>query len=149
MAAHRMAARRSRTHQILAIHHACRDPSGGTRAYGQTTLDHRAGLSGVETGTRSGSLRRAWMEGFSSPRHLMHRGLWVPGGRTESFFPLGPDRQSWTTSPRTAGELPAPRIASVRSAIIRNRLPRCVYELQDFWLRPCPAVLAVLLFAYN
>jgi hypothetical protein len=29
---------------------------------------------------------RGW-RGFSSSRYAMHRGLWIPGGRAESFFP--------------------------------------------------------------
>ncbi len=68
---------------------------------------HRTRLPGVETGTRLGSLRRTRLARFSSSRHLMYRGLWIPGGRTESFFPLSSRRQSRITNPRTAARLPA------------------------------------------
>ena len=52
MAADRMAGRRNRTHQVLAVHPASRYPFDRTGAHGQTSLDHRAGLPGTETGTR-------------------------------------------------------------------------------------------------
>ena len=111
------------THQILAVHHVCRHSSGRIGAHGQTPVDHRAGLSGTEAGTRPGPLRRTGMAGVSPSRHLMYSGLWIPGGRTESFFPLSPGRQSWATSPRTADGLPAARLAAcVPSGIIRVRL---------------------------
>ena len=63
---------------------------------------------------------RGW-RGVSSSRHLMYRGLWIPGGRTESFFPLSPRRQSRITNPRTAARLPAAWFAAfVPSGIIRD-----------------------------
>ena len=94
--------------------------SGGTGAPGQTSLDHRTGLPGTEAGTRLGSLRRTRLARLSSSRHLMHRGLWIPGGRTESFFPLSPSRQSWITNARAAARLPAARFAAFApSGIIR------------------------------
>src|SRR5437660_9849831 len=43
MVAHRVAPRRSRTHQVLALHTPGRDPTQGLSAHGQTALDHRAG----------------------------------------------------------------------------------------------------------
>ena len=67
-----------------------------------------------------GPLRRTRLARLSSSRHLMHRGLWIPGGRTESFFPLSPSRQSWTTNARAAARLPAAWFAAfVPSGIIR------------------------------
>ena len=92
----------------------------GTGASGQTSLDHRTGLSGTETGTRLGPLRRTRLARLSSSRHVMHCGLWIPGGRTESFFPLSPSRQSWTTNARAAARLPAAWLAAFApSGIIR------------------------------
>ena len=125
MAADRVAERRSRADQILAIHAAGRheaEGSGGTR---QTPLDHRTGLRGTEAGTRPGSLRRQRLARLSPSRHLMHCSLWVPCGRAEPFFPLSPRRQSWIISPRAAAGLPAPGLASAPSGIIRTRSPRC------------------------
>src|SRR5262245_36058947 len=119
MVADRMAHRGIRTNQVLAIHSASRYRSSGTGAFRQTSLDHRTGLSGTETGTWLGTLRRKGLARLPSSRHSLHRGLWIPGGRTESFFPLSPDRQSWTTSSRAAARLPAARIAAfVPSGII-------------------------------
>ncbi len=120
MVADRMASRGIRAHQVLAIHTAGRYRPGGTGASGQTSLDHRTGLSGTEAGTRLGPLRRTRLARLSSSRHLMHCGLWIPGGRTESFFPLSPGRQSWTTNARAAARLPAAWLAAFApSGIIR------------------------------
>src|ERR1700728_4180341 len=43
--------------------------------------------------------------------------------RGESLFPLGPRRPSWTISPRTPGQRPAPRFASARNGITRTPSP--------------------------
>ncbi len=98
MAADGMASRGIRTNQVLAIYSVRRYRPFATGAFGQTSLDYRTGLSRTQTGTRVGPLRRTRMARLPSSRHVMHRGLWIPGGRTESFFPLGPYRQSWTSS---------------------------------------------------
>jgi len=79
--------RRIRPDQILVGHSACRYPTKGTGALGQTPLDHRARFPGIEVRTWFRPPRRTWMARFSSSRHLMYRGLWIPGGRTESCFP--------------------------------------------------------------
>src|SRR5215467_5067827 len=115
-----MANRGARTHQILAIHSAGQCRPGRTGAFGQTSVDHRTGLSGTEAGTRLGPLRGARLARLPSSRHIMHRSLWIPGGRTESFFPLSPRRPSWTTNTRLAARLPATGfVAFVPSGIIR------------------------------
>src|SRR5271165_7036 len=120
MVADRMANWRIGTDQVLACHGAGRSGSGGTGALGEASLDHRARLSRAEAGTWLGALRRSRLAGLSSSRHLMYRGLWVPGGRTESFFPLSPRRQSWTISARTAVRLPSAwHTGFVPSGIIR------------------------------
>ncbi len=120
MAADGMASRGIRTNQVLAIYSVRRYRPFATGAFGQTSLDYRTGLSRTQTGTRVGPLRRTRMARLPSSRHVMHRGLWIPGGRTESFFPLGPYRQSWTSSARAAARLPAAWFAaSVPSGIIR------------------------------
>src|ERR1043165_9713974 len=121
MAADRMANRGIRTNQLLAIHSAGRYCLGGTGAFGQTPLDHRAGLSRTETGTRVGPLRRTRLARLPPSRHLMRRGLWLPGGRTESFFPLNPRQPSWITNPRATARFPAARFAAfVPSGLIRT-----------------------------
>src|SRR5690349_6290886 len=120
MVADGVASRRIRTHQVLAIHAAGRYGPGRTGASGQTSVDHRTGLSGTEAGTRLGPLRRTRLARLSSSRHLMYRGLWIPGGRTESFFPLSGRRQCWTTSAPAAAGLPTAGFAGfVPSGIIR------------------------------
>jgi SRSO17 transposase len=56
MAADRMAAGGSRTHQVLAVDDGWQHHAQSSGPNGQTPLDHRAGLSGTETGTGSGTL---------------------------------------------------------------------------------------------
>src|SRR5262252_9393323 len=112
MVADRVAGHGIGTNQVLAIHSAGRHRPGGTRSHGQASLDHRTGLPGIEAGTRVGPLRRTWLARVSPSRHLMHCGLWLPGGRTESFFPLSPSRKSWTTNARAPARLPAAWLAA-------------------------------------
>ncbi len=75
-------------------------------------LKHELGLGHYEgRGWRGASI--------ITPRYAS-RPIRIPGGRTESFFPLGPYRQSWTSSARAAARLPAAWFAaSVPSGIIR------------------------------
>ena len=114
--------RRIRTDQILAIH-----PAGQTSLKDLVKMaKHRwiieRDYRGTQAGTGTGSLRRTRLARISPSRHTVHRGLWVPCGRAEPFFPLSPRRQSWTISPRAAAGLPAARlIASDPSVIIRTR----------------------------
>jgi len=68
----------------------------------QTSLDHRAGLRGTETGTGAGALRGPQLAWISPSCHAVHRSLWVPGGERNRFFPLRPRRSSWIRCPRPA-----------------------------------------------
>jgi hypothetical protein len=54
------------------------------------------------------------------------------------FPPLGPKRQSWTIRPRTAVQLPAPRLVSDRNGITRTPSPLCASS----WPDPCSASCA-------
>ena len=77
-------------------------------------------LREIEAGGIGERLLEIRAEPFSSSDLLMHRGLWIPCGRTESFFPLSPSRQSWTTNARAAAKVPAAWIAAfIPSGIIR------------------------------
>src|SRR5579872_456112 len=67
MVVDRMAGRGNGTHQVLAIHSSGQSRADGSRAFGQTSLDHRTGLSGIEAGTRVGPLRRTRLARLSSP----------------------------------------------------------------------------------
>src|SRR4051794_22810789 len=121
MVADRMASGGSGANQVLTLHASERYRGSGTRPLGQTSLDHRTGLSGTETGTRLGPLRRTRLARLSSSRHVMYCGIWIPGGRTESFFPLSPSRQSWITNNRAGARFPAARFAAFDpSGIIRT-----------------------------
>src|ERR1700741_2560673 len=129
-----MAARRTRTHQVLDLDTAGPHEAQSARQDGQTPLDYQTGLSGVETRVGAGALRRAQLAWVPPPCHALHRSLWVPGGRAEPFFPLCPRRSSWTLCPPVGAGLPPARItAPVPSAITRTRSRR--YELS--WRACC------------
>src|SRR5579862_2055774 len=83
------------------------------------------------------------------PRHLMYRGLWVPGGRTEPFFPLRARRPSPITNPRTPIGLPAPRLASVPSDITRRRSRACVFVLRASYCGSLPAAPFAARYVYD
>src|SRR5262249_10318132 len=107
-------------------HLAGEDLAEGTGEDGQTSLGYRTGLRGTEAGVGIRTLRRTRLAWLSPSRHLMYRGLWVPGGRTEPFFPLCPRRPCWIISPGVAAELPPPRVAAFAPNVItRTRSPRC------------------------
>ena len=63
--------------------------------------------------------------------------------RGESLFPLGPRRPSWTISPQTPCQLPAPRFASARNGITRTPSP----PYASSWPAPCSASSANARFA--
>ena len=79
----------------------------------QTTLAHRARLSGAETGGRARPLRRARMARLPSSRHTLHRGLRIPDLRTGDDFPL-----------RTSSRRDVPGICHSRR-LPTQRLRRC------------------------
>src|SRR6185295_6392226 len=88
MALDRVAGRRERAHQVLAL-----DPAGGhqLRAPGRTRqapVAHRARLPGAQAGTRTGALRGPRLARFPPSRDALHRSLWLPDRRTGEDFPL-------------------------------------------------------------
>ncbi len=58
--------------KILAQQPACDDKFEDSGAHGQGALAHRAGLSGAQTGVRSGALRGARLVRLSSPREPVY-----------------------------------------------------------------------------
>src|ERR1039458_31452 len=90
MASNRVAEPGGRTDQVLALHSAPVHPTYRSGADGEAALDHRARLRRAEARTRTGSLRGTRLARFSPSRYPLHRGLWVPGSRTEPFFPPSP-----------------------------------------------------------
>src|SRR5678815_5760506 len=113
-----MAERRRRTDEILVFDTAGRNKAPGSGCCRKTTVDYRTGLSGTETGTRVGPLRRPRLARLPPSCDAMHCRLRVPGRGAEPFFPLSPGRLSRITSPRTSARLPAPGLASDPSGII-------------------------------
>ena len=132
VAADRVATRRSRTAQILAVQSGQNHPAARSCRSGKTALDHRTRLPGTKTGTRAGPLRRTRLARLPPSRHPPDRRLWLPGGGAVPFFPLGPQRPSWTTCSRTPARIPAPRRASGLSGITLTPSPLCASS--------CPAL---------
>src|SRR5215469_16186246 len=90
------------------------------------------------------------MARLSSSRYPLYCGLWVPGGRTEPFFPLCPCRSTGLTRPRSATSVPPSGFARyVSSAIILSRSPPYDKPLLAFSCGSCPAVRFVELHFYN
>src|SRR5450759_29185 len=150
MAADRVAQRRSRTHQVLALDAPGREETQGLGPHGKAPLDHRAGLRRTEARTWIGSLRRKRLARFSSSRYPLYCGLWVPGGRTEPFFPLCSCRSTGTIHLRNAAPVPPSGIAGFASSgIIPGRLPRSAEPSPGFFFDNSPVVLFVELHTYN
>ena len=119
-------------------------------ANGEASLDHRARLRRAEAGTRTWSLRRTRLARLSPSRYPLHRGLWVPGGRTEPFFPLRSRRRSGLT--RLQNAVPAPPSGLTRYAwrgIIPGPLPHSVKPSPEFCSGNSRVVLSVELPFYN
>src|SRR5665811_1062699 len=88
MAVDRVARRRERADQILAL-----DPSQGYHVPRagrphQAALAHRARLSGAQAGGRAWAFRGQRVARLPPPRHAVHRRLRIPGLREGDDFPL-------------------------------------------------------------
>src|SRR5882757_4939308 len=88
MVADRVACRRARADQVLAVDVASRHRLPRTRRLGQDALAYRTRLSGTQTGGRARALRRARLAWLPSSRHDVHCGLWIPGLRAGDDSPL-------------------------------------------------------------
>src|SRR6266436_6472286 len=106
MAPPRVAPPGSRTDQVLALHPARKHEASRSGAIGQTSLDRRARLPGTEARTRTGPLRRTRLARVSPSCDSLYCGLWLPGSRTEPFFPLRSRRSSELTRRRNAAQVP-------------------------------------------
>src|SRR5215831_8808205 len=145
-----MAEGSDRAHKILVIHFADRHQAFRFRSIGEATLDHRARLSRTETGTRIRPLRRARLARLSSSCHPLHRGLRVPGSRTEPFFPLCPRRPLGLTQSRnTDAILPSGLARFARNGITLGRSLLCGKPLHEFYYGNYRVALFVQLLVYN
>src|SRR5919109_3173769 len=121
-----MAYGRGETDQVLA-----RDPAGGHQLRapgrgGETTLADRARLPGTQAGTRARPLRGPRLARLPSPRHVVHRGLWLPDRRAGEDSPLGIASRRDVQSASPTQKLPTPRRRrSGPSDTCRTRLPPC------------------------
>jgi hypothetical protein len=91
------------------------------------------------------ALKGPQLAGIPPSRHVVHRSLWVPGGRAEPFFPLCPRRSSWIRCPPVGAELPPARVAeSAPSGIIRTRSRRYAWCWRAFCCGNCITALFVV-----
>src|ERR1700757_410882 len=80
----------------------------------------------------------------------LYCGLWVPGSRTEPFFPLRSCRSTGTIHPQNAAPVPPSGIAAFASnGIIPGRLPRSDKPSPASFFDNFPVVLFVELHIYN
>ena len=93
----RVATRRERADQILALHLAGKTTLADLVNQRQAALAHRARLPGTQAGNRPRPLRRPRLARLPSPRHALHRRLRIPDLRAESDSPLS-DRASRRSS---------------------------------------------------
>src|SRR5271163_2451246 len=146
MAADRMAEDREGADQVLAVDPAGIHRSAPTGGSGQTALDHRTRLSGTQTGTWFGPLRRTRLARLSSPCHARHRSLRLPGQGAVPFPPSvrfatnAGGRPPPSLTP-CAKQLRAPRLCRCEpKGIIPARSPPCAARLQPTWPALCPDV---------
>src|SRR5882762_1013880 len=88
MVADRVARRRSRADQVLAVDAAIRYRLPRTGRLRQAALAYRARLSGTQAGGRAWALRRARLARLPSSRHDVYRSLRIPGLREGDDSPL-------------------------------------------------------------
>ena len=77
VAADRVAKGRGRADQVLALNASARHHLPLAGGHDQVALAHRARLSGAQAGGRARAFRRPRMARLPSPRHAMHRSLWI------------------------------------------------------------------------
>src|ERR1017187_3408514 len=150
MASNRVAEPGGRTDQVLALHSAPVHPTYRSGADGEAALDHRGRLRRGEARTRTGSLRGTRLARFSPSRYPLHRGLWVPGSRTEPVFPLRSRRRRGLTRLQNAVQSPPSGLARhAWRGIIPGRFPHSVKPSPEFCSGNSRVVLFVELPFYN
>src|SRR5271163_3319874 len=123
MVADRMARRRARADEILALHPARGHADRSSRRYRETALAHRTRLRGAQERTRPRPLRRAGLARLPSPRHALHRRLWIPDPRESGLSPLRTP-VARTPCPSPSSTTPR-RPRSDPSVTSRTRSPPC------------------------
>jgi hypothetical protein len=84
MVAGGMARVRERTHQILLLRLARKLYPSPVGAFGEVSMEDRAGLSATEGRTWTGSLRRTQLDRLASSHHARYDGARVPNSRNSS-----------------------------------------------------------------
>src|SRR5689334_17775754 len=109
MAADRVAPRRGRADQVLALQPGADDQAGEAGPHRQGALADRARLRGAETGDRTGSLRGPRLARLPPSCQPLHRSLRLPDRRALPFPPSAP------VHPRADQDTcPTPRFPSAR-----------------------------------
>src|SRR5215470_13648308 len=141
MVGNRVASRRERANQILALNPARRHHFPPPRRHRQIALAYRARLSRAQAGGGARPLRRTWVARLPPPRDAVHRSLRIPDLRAGGRFPpqdlVAPGRSRHLRYPTvTDSEAPPLRperhipnsIATVRRRLIAalvSKLPQC------------------------
>jgi SRSO17 transposase len=110
MAAHRMAQRRSRTHQVFLEHLARRHPAQGVGALGEAALAYRARLPGTQTGAWPRPLRGPQLARLSPSRNPVHSRLRLPARATNCGSKKNSASSDFRRSACLTRGLPAPRL---------------------------------------
>ena len=126
---------RSGTDEVLAVESARSDEAQRPGRAPQAALDHRAGLSGAQARAGTEPIRRSGLARISPSRDTFDRGVGVPGGREEPFFPL--------CVGRPAANIPARGVCAIPSARGGSFTVRCP---TSGW-RDCSAAICALLWA--
>jgi SRSO17 transposase len=93
----------------------------------QDALAHRARLPGPQAGNRARPLRGPWLARIPSPRHAVHRSLWIPDHRKGSDSPLRTSLQMDARKTCHSQRLPTPRrLRSDRNVTFPIQLPRSI-----------------------
>ncbi len=134
----------ARARPILAVESARRDSAEEAGRAGQTPLDCGAGLAGAEAGAEAGPFRRPLVAWVSPSSDTLHGGVWVPGGREEPNFGLGPCELAGAQQATAAGHLRAPgRRQAAAAGLIRTRSRACGRR----WRGPSSGSFPAALFA--
>src|SRR6185437_6888593 len=150
MAAGGVAARRNRTHQVLALQPGRNHQPARVGMVRQAPLDHRTRLRGTQARTGIGALRGPQLARLSPPRYALSRRLRLPGGGAEPFSPLRSRAPAGPTRPAATSPLPSPgRAVSGLNGITRAPSPPCASPPPASSCAGYPAVPVALSSAYN
>jgi len=130
--------------EVLAFNPAPGHRGGWSCGASQTALARRARLPGAQAGDRVRALRGSRMARVPSPRHLVHRGLWLPGLWEKPDSPLKPTSRNRPNTSPTRRLPPSRRFPPGRSATCRTPSRPCASTWPALLLRSSHDVPAAI-----